>query len=212
MLVHKLEHECALKVLYHTRDIELGQLVVDNIVNGIENSRRIIAVISPNFAQSHFCNLELTWSLHYKEKLYLLLYQDPFSLPIPERDFPIPCGAVNEQDADEDQKCIGLRDKAAITNAHHCTRKQENDEAGLENVTVDDKEPLLQREPDDEDFGRDQCCNNEREDPPRSCCVEVPAMIRMLLTERTYLEWNGKDKNAEKLFWKKIVRDLYRDV
>lgn len=48
-----------LKLCIHERDFEPGQEIETNILMAIENSRRIILVISKNFLKSRWCSLEL---------------------------------------------------------------------------------------------------------------------------------------------------------
>ncbi|XP_071093934.1 toll-like receptor 13 [Haliotis cracherodii] len=54
-----LEGKENFKLCVHDRDFEVGKLIVDNIVDAIEASRKIIIVLSNSFAQSDWCRFEL---------------------------------------------------------------------------------------------------------------------------------------------------------
>ncbi|XP_043932249.1 toll-like receptor 13 [Protopterus annectens] len=48
-----------LKVCLHNRDFEVGKDIVDNIVDSIYNSRKIICVITHHYLRSEWCSLEM---------------------------------------------------------------------------------------------------------------------------------------------------------
>ncbi|XP_071093063.1 toll-like receptor 3 [Haliotis cracherodii] len=48
-----------LKLCVHDRDFEVGKLIVDNIIDAIETSRKIVIVLSNEFAISDWCLFEL---------------------------------------------------------------------------------------------------------------------------------------------------------
>ncbi|XP_067669035.1 toll-like receptor 3 [Haliotis asinina] len=54
-----LEGSENLKLCVHDRDFEVGKLIVDNIVDAIEASRKIVIVLSNSFAESDWCQFEL---------------------------------------------------------------------------------------------------------------------------------------------------------
>ncbi|XP_046371640.1 toll-like receptor 3 [Haliotis rufescens] len=58
-LLPVLEGQEDLKLCVHDRDFEVGKLIVDNIVDAIEGSRKIVIVLSNEFAQSEWCQFEL---------------------------------------------------------------------------------------------------------------------------------------------------------
>ncbi|XP_046542768.1 toll-like receptor 3 [Haliotis rubra] len=58
-LLPVLEGKESLKLCVHDRDFEVGKLIVDNIVDSIQESRKIIIVLSNEFAQSGWCQFEL---------------------------------------------------------------------------------------------------------------------------------------------------------
>ncbi|XP_046371636.2 toll-like receptor 3 [Haliotis rufescens] len=58
-LLPVLEVKENLKLCVHDRDFEVGKLIVDNIVDAIETSRKIVIVLSNEFAQSGWCQFEL---------------------------------------------------------------------------------------------------------------------------------------------------------
>ncbi|XP_068110906.1 toll-like receptor 2 [Hyperolius riggenbachi] len=47
------------RVCIHERDFQPGKWIIDNIIESIENSRKIIFVLSHNFINSEWCNYEL---------------------------------------------------------------------------------------------------------------------------------------------------------
>ncbi|XP_068108338.1 toll-like receptor 2 [Hyperolius riggenbachi] len=47
------------RVCIHERDFQPGKWIIDNIIENIENSRKIIFVLSNNFVNSEWCNYEL---------------------------------------------------------------------------------------------------------------------------------------------------------
>ena len=55
VLVDTLEKEYGLTLHIHLRDFPLGEYISDNIAHAIKNSRKIVAIISPNFLHSHWC-------------------------------------------------------------------------------------------------------------------------------------------------------------
>ncbi|XP_067683454.1 toll-like receptor 13 [Haliotis asinina] len=60
-----LEGEGQLKLCIHDRDFEVGNLIVDNIVDCIENSRCLVILLSNSFAQSDWCQFELALIQRY---------------------------------------------------------------------------------------------------------------------------------------------------
>ncbi|XP_071092572.1 toll-like receptor 4 [Haliotis cracherodii] len=58
-LLPVLEGKENLKLCLHDRDFQVGKLIVDNIVDSIQGSRKIIIVLSNEFAQSGWCQFEL---------------------------------------------------------------------------------------------------------------------------------------------------------
>ncbi|KAJ8297664.1 hypothetical protein KUTeg_024195 [Tegillarca granosa] len=57
-LLPYLENREKFKLCLHDRDFEVGELIVDNIVQKIQISRKIILILSNNFAKSHWCQFE----------------------------------------------------------------------------------------------------------------------------------------------------------
>ena len=58
ILQPKLEDENGIKLCLHQRDFELGGIITDLIVDNIENSRKILLLLSPPFIRSHWCQFE----------------------------------------------------------------------------------------------------------------------------------------------------------
>ncbi|XP_023930402.1 toll-like receptor 13 [Lingula anatina] len=80
-LLPKLEYDAGFKLCLHDRDFIVGHDIVDNIVDALEVSRKAILVLSNNFAQSQWCQLEMTMAQHKlfdenKDILVLILLED----------------------------------------------------------------------------------------------------------------------------------------
>ena len=54
-----LEDECGYKLSLHYREFVPGTSIVDNIVNTMYDSRRIVTVITPKFIDSEWCKFEV---------------------------------------------------------------------------------------------------------------------------------------------------------
>ncbi|XP_034031907.1 uncharacterized protein LOC117515454 [Thalassophryne amazonica] len=61
-LIHQLE-SCGLKVCYHERDFIPGRTVLENMSDCIEESQKVLLVLSPEFVRSRWCLLEANMSL-----------------------------------------------------------------------------------------------------------------------------------------------------
>lgn len=59
VLVPKLEDEYGYHLCVHHRDFDVGKLIVDNIVDNMDKSKKILIVLSDDFAQSDWCQFEL---------------------------------------------------------------------------------------------------------------------------------------------------------
>ena len=55
----KLEDEFGLKLCLHQRDFVLGGDIMEQITSGIENSRKTLLILSPNFLASTWCHWEM---------------------------------------------------------------------------------------------------------------------------------------------------------
>ncbi|ESO87342.1 hypothetical protein LOTGIDRAFT_107312 [Lottia gigantea] len=80
-LVPQLEGNEGMKLCIHERDFQPGRLIIDNIVESIENSRRVLIILSNNFARSEWCQFEMTLAqkhvLHQAmEPLCVVLLED----------------------------------------------------------------------------------------------------------------------------------------
>jgi len=64
-LMPVLEGRDMLKLCIHNRDFEVGNLIVDNIVNSVTKSRKVIIVLSNKFARSTWCQFELDLILNH---------------------------------------------------------------------------------------------------------------------------------------------------
>ena len=56
----KLEDEFGLKLCLHERDFVLGGDIMEQITSGIENSRKTLLILSPNFLASNWCHWEMS--------------------------------------------------------------------------------------------------------------------------------------------------------
>ena len=59
-LIPKLEEEGKLRLCLHDRDFDVGKLILDNISDKINASRKIVLILSNNFARSQWCQFEMT--------------------------------------------------------------------------------------------------------------------------------------------------------
>nr|KAG5714017.1 hypothetical protein BaRGS_020345 [Batillaria attramentaria] len=57
-LFPKLEQELNFRLCLHFRDFIPGDTIANNIIRGVENSRRTILVLTPDFVKSEFCRFE----------------------------------------------------------------------------------------------------------------------------------------------------------
>ena len=114
-----LENEYGFKLCIHHRDFLAGEFIMDNVEEAILTSRKVIAVVSPNFVDSQWCSTEIhAANTVDQNKIIMLLFKD-------------------------------------VSN-----------------------------------------CDTE-------------ALLRFLLTKKTYVEWNEQDEKAKQLFWSSVVRALY---
>ncbi|KAK3099252.1 hypothetical protein FSP39_001633 [Pinctada imbricata] len=63
-LVTVLEERHDRKLCIRDRDFVIGNVFVDNITNSIEDSRKVLLLISNNFARSRWCHFQLEIALH----------------------------------------------------------------------------------------------------------------------------------------------------
>uniref|UniRef100_UPI003AAF8A97 uncharacterized protein n=1 Tax=Centroberyx gerrardi TaxID=166262 RepID=UPI003AAF8A97 len=61
-LINKLE-SCGLQVCYHERDFTPGRTVLENMSDCIQESQKVLLVLSPEFVRSRWCLLEANMSL-----------------------------------------------------------------------------------------------------------------------------------------------------
>ena len=62
MLIPKLDSEDGegeFKLLVHHRDFDIGTQITENIVRGIQESRKIVLILSRHFVDSNWCDFEL---------------------------------------------------------------------------------------------------------------------------------------------------------
>ncbi|XP_061195253.1 toll-like receptor 2 [Saccostrea echinata] len=59
-MIPRLEKKEKMKLCLHERDFEVGKHIVDNIVDAIQNSRKVLIILSNRFAQSQWCQFEST--------------------------------------------------------------------------------------------------------------------------------------------------------
>ena len=85
-LVKTMEQTYGFKLCIHLRNFIGGEDILDNVEMAIKKSRKVIAVISPNFARSGWCvdELQMTRSVEQAEsrrKLIVILLQDFPDIP-----------------------------------------------------------------------------------------------------------------------------------
>ena len=78
-LVPQLEKDYGLRLCIHHRDFVVGPPIIDNIQTAIESSRKVIAIVSPNFLTSDWCieEVQMTFSMD-KNKFIFVIYKDVF--------------------------------------------------------------------------------------------------------------------------------------
>ena len=79
-LLPRLETEDRYRLCLHQRDWPIGREISENIVESIEASRKVIVVLSNNFAQSQWCRMELEIANHrrlsnWRNSLILVLLE-----------------------------------------------------------------------------------------------------------------------------------------
>jgi hypothetical protein len=58
-LIPRLEVKGKMRLCLHERDFEAGKLIVDNIIDSIHTSRKILIILSNHFAESRWCRFEI---------------------------------------------------------------------------------------------------------------------------------------------------------
>ncbi|XP_070532916.1 toll-like receptor 2 [Ptychodera flava] len=87
-LVPHLEENCntQFKICVHYKDFIPGKAIIDNILDSIENSRKTVLVLSPNFVKSEWCHFEMQMAHHRlfedRRDVVVLLSLEP----IPDKD------------------------------------------------------------------------------------------------------------------------------
>nr|KAG5699935.1 hypothetical protein BaRGS_018234 [Batillaria attramentaria] len=64
-LMPELEGRLGLRLCVHQRDFRPGKHIVENIVDSVQSSKKVITVFSKGFARSHWCQFELNWCLSH---------------------------------------------------------------------------------------------------------------------------------------------------
>ncbi|CAC5395035.1 unnamed protein product [Mytilus coruscus] len=89
--IKNLEENGNMKLCIHQRDFIPGEEITQNIISGIQNSRKTISIISRSFLESYYCMFELNMarmeSIHSrngKNVLFLVFYEKllPEELPL----------------------------------------------------------------------------------------------------------------------------------
>ena len=77
LFVQKMEEDYGFKLCIHHRDFLAGIPIVDNIVEAIQVSRKVIAVVSPNFLKSDWCSQEIHLTNYIdRNKFIIILLRD----------------------------------------------------------------------------------------------------------------------------------------
>jgi toll-like receptor 13 len=58
-LIPCLEKKENLRLCLHERDFDAGKLIIDNIIEKINKSRKVVLLLTNNFVQSHWCKFEM---------------------------------------------------------------------------------------------------------------------------------------------------------
>nr|KAG5692120.1 hypothetical protein BaRGS_014283 [Batillaria attramentaria] len=84
-LMPVLEEQMELRLCVHQRDFIPGKNITDNIVDSLAVSKRVLALFSPNFAESQWCQFELEMCLSHvvdgDDVMVIVLLED-----VPTRD------------------------------------------------------------------------------------------------------------------------------
>ncbi|XP_062566453.1 uncharacterized protein LOC134228775 [Saccostrea cucullata] len=79
-LYPKLEEEMGFKLCLHFRDFTPGDIIANNIIHAIENSRRTIMILSPNYVESEWCRMEYQKAQHEmlkrKHRIIPIMFRD----------------------------------------------------------------------------------------------------------------------------------------
>ncbi|XP_041379799.1 toll-like receptor 2 [Gigantopelta aegis] len=65
-----LENDLNLKLCIHERDFEGGKMIIDNIVDCMDQSEKIIMIVSNNFARSNWCQCEVKMALNQQFEIH----------------------------------------------------------------------------------------------------------------------------------------------
>jgi toll-like receptor 13 len=58
-LIPCLEKKENLQLCLHDRDFDVGKLIIDNIIEKINGSRKVVLLLTNNFVQNHWCQFEM---------------------------------------------------------------------------------------------------------------------------------------------------------
>ncbi|KAK6179154.1 hypothetical protein SNE40_011574 [Patella caerulea] len=79
-LFPKLEKEMKFKLCLHFRDFVVGETIANNILWAVQNSRRTVLVISPNYLDSEFARFEYQTAqvetLRLRQRIIPIMFQD----------------------------------------------------------------------------------------------------------------------------------------
>ncbi|KAK6179155.1 hypothetical protein SNE40_011575 [Patella caerulea] len=79
-LLPKLEKEMKFKLCLHFRDFVVGETIANNILWAVQNSRRTVLVISPNYLDSEFARFEYQTAqvetLRLRQRIIPIMFQD----------------------------------------------------------------------------------------------------------------------------------------
>ncbi|XP_041349533.1 toll-like receptor 2 [Gigantopelta aegis] len=65
-----LENDLNFKLCIHERDFEGGKMIIDNIVDCMDQSEKIIMIVSNNFARSNWCQCEVNMALNQQFEIH----------------------------------------------------------------------------------------------------------------------------------------------
>lgn len=121
-LTPMLEDECGYKLSLHYREFVLGRTIIDNIIDAIYDSRRIVIIITPKFLDSEWCKFEVNYGLRRAfEKpntlVAVMLEEMPISqLPKSLRAFLSDVTFLLWDDGKRDEMCRKLKNALGTPN------------------------------------------------------------------------------------------------
>mgnify|MGYP001552012437 CR=1 FL=1 len=148
-LLRRLENEYKFKLCIHHRDFIGGEDVADNITKAIKSSRKVLAIMSPDFLKSRWCCLEVQMTDAVDPNKLIFIDFQPIT-----RDLNIPAHVsvlmetrtyISWHDTADAQKVFWKRVVKALYNKRKPTRQagDVNHQAADDEETGDDEQLLV---------------------------------------------------------------------